>query len=65
MKATYIKPMTSVVASIVMESLLNSASQSDIEGGHSGFITKDETEEGGEAGDAASKKFNAWDSWED
>ena len=38
MKAIYIKPETNIVASLAMESLLNSASQSNIKDGPSGLI---------------------------
>jgi len=65
MKATYIKPTTTLVASMVMENLLNTASQSNIENGPGGFITKDNTAEGNEAEGAAAKNFNAWSSWDD
>ena len=65
MKATYIKPETNMVASLVMESLLNSASQSKIADGPGGLISKDETPEGGEAEDAAAKRYNAWSSWDE
>ena len=65
MKTRYIKPETTVIASIVMESLLNSASQSNIEGGPGGNIGTDNTGEGGEAEGAAAKNFNAWSNWDE
>ena len=57
--------MTTTVTSMVMENLLNSASQSNIEGGFAGNITTDNSSEGNEAEGAASKNFNAWSSWEE
>ena len=65
MKARYIKPETAVITSIVMESLLNSASRANIEGGPNGNITTDNTEEGGEAAGAAAKDYNAWSTWDE
>jgi len=64
MKAKYIKPETCIVAHLAVESLLNSASYSDINGGPNNSVGTDDRPAGSEAGGAA-KGHNAWATWDE
>lgn len=65
MKKEYIKPTILGVYAQTEKNLMNIASLYDIDGARKGFVTKDNTEDGGEAEGAAAKDFNAWSKWDD
>lgn len=63
MKKEYIKPTILGVYAQTEKNLMNHASK--YAGPTNGFVTEDNTEEGGEAEGAAAKDFNAWSKWDD
>lgn len=66
MKKEYIKPTILGVYAQTEKNLMNIASQYDYDDGtKKGFVTENNTEEGGEAEGAAAKDFNAWSKWDD
>lgn len=63
MKKEYIKPTILGVVAQTENNLMNYASQYD--GPTNGFVSEDNTEEGGEAEGAAAKDINAWSKWDE
>lgn len=64
MKTKYIKPETCIIASLAVESLLNSASYSDIPGGPNSSVSTDDSPTNSEV-DGAAKDHNAWATWDE